>query len=108
MRSVGVRGRDAFNDVTASDLPDCGLSGWKFVSNGPVGIPGTVLSECSGEFRREFEAADLIIAKGQGNFETMNEYPYPMAFLFLAKCPVVIRTIGAEERSIQIRLMNVK
>jgi len=106
--TLGVRGRDAFNDVTAQDLADCGLGGWKFVSNGAAGIPGTVLSECSDEFRREFEAADLIIAKGQGNFETMNEYPHPMAFLFLAKCPVVIRTIGAEERSIQIRLMNMK
>ena len=106
--TLGVRGRAAFNDVTAADLPDCGLDGWKFVSNGAAGIPGTILSECGEDFRREFEHADLIIAKGQGNFETLNECGRPIAFLFLAKCPVVIRTIGAEKNSIQIRLNNLK
>lgn len=106
--TLGVRGRAAFNDVQESDLADCGLLGFTraVVSNGPVGIPGTILSECSGEFRKVFEQADLVIAKGQGNFETMNEYPNPIAFLFLAKCPVVVREIQAEPNSIQIRTYN--
>ena len=106
--TLGVRGRAAFNDVTADDLADCGLAGWNYVTNGPAGIPGTILSDCPDDFRREFERSDLIIAKGQGNFETMNDYQYPMAFLFLAKCPVVVRAIGAEMNSIQIRLVNLK
>lgn len=104
--TLGVRGCPSLNDVTADDLADCDLAGWKYIKNGPTGIPGTVLSECSEEFKSVFDQADLIIAKGQGNFETMNEYPHPIAFLFLAKCPVVIREIGAELNSIQIRLSN--
>ena len=106
--TLGVRGRAVFNDVLESDLADCGLQGFArmVVSNGPTGIPGTILSECSEEFRAVFEQADLVIAKGQGNFETMNEYPNPVAFLFLAKCPVVVREIGVELNSIQIRTQN--
>lgn len=104
--TLGVRGKPAFNDVTADDLSDCGLDGWKYIGNGPVGVPGTILSECDEAFLQEIERSDLIIAKGQGNFETMNEYSYPIAFLFLAKCPAVTRLIGAEMNSIQVRLIN--
>ncbi len=105
---LGVRGREVFNDVTVKDLEDCGLSGFTagVVDNGPKGIPGIMLNEVSNEFKTAFEAADLIIAKGQGNFESMNDYPNPIAFLFLAKCPVVIREIQAELNSIQVRLIN--
>lgn len=104
--TLGVRGKPAFNDVTADDLADCGLDDWKYIGNGPVGVPGTILSECDEAFLREFDRSDLIIAKGQGNFETMNEYSHPIAFLFLAKCPAVTRLIGVEMNSIQVRLIN--
>jgi len=104
--TLGVRGRQAFNDVVAEDLADCGLSDWKFVSNGPSGIPGTMLAETDDAFRKVFSESDLIIAKGQGNFETMNDYREPIAFLFLAKCPVVTRLIQAETNSIQVRTIN--
>ena len=106
--TLGIRGRAAFNDVLESDLADCGLQGFarSVVANGPSGIPGTILSECGEGFRAVFERADLVVAKGQGNFETMNEYPNPIAFLFLAKCPVVSREIRAELNSIQIRTQN--
>jgi len=33
--------------------------------------------------------ADLILAKGQGNFETLSEDSRPIVFLFQAKCPVI-------------------
>ena len=106
--TLGVRGRAAFNDVLESDLADCGLAGFAraVTTDGPAGIPGTILSECGEEFRKVFEQADLIIAKGQGNFETMDGYPNPIAFLFLVKCPVVARAIQAEPDSIQIRMHN--
>ena len=106
--TIGVRGRAAFNDVLLGDLADCGLDNFAraVIANGPAGIPGTVLSECNDEFRKVFSEADLIIAKGQGNFETMNEYSEPIAFLFLAKCPVVLREIHAEQNSIQVRTIN--
>ena len=47
---------------------------------------------CGAAFRAAFSRVDLIVAKGQANFETMSERTdKPIAFLFLAKCPVVCR-----------------
>ena len=67
------------------------------------GVPGVVDETCGEEFRTAFSSADLIIAKGQANFETMSERTdKPIAFLFLAKCPVVCRAIGAEPKTIQV------
>jgi hypothetical protein len=43
-----------------------------------------------------FAAADLIIAKGQGNYETLSEHPANIFFLLKAKCPVVARHIGCD------------
>lgn len=51
--------------------------------------PGTLLDDCSNAFRRQFYKADLIIAKGQGNFESLSEYKGNISFLFKVKCPVV-------------------
>ena len=49
----------------------------------------------------------FVVAKGQANFETMNERTdKQIAFLFLAKCPVVCRAIGAEPKTIQVRFSN--
>lgn len=106
--TLTVRGCPVFNDVTADDLDDCGLknftAGW--IISSEIGIPGTILRESTDEFRTVYHNADLIIAKGQGNFETMNENPESIAFLFLAKCPVVTRLLGAATNSIQLILNN--
>ena len=109
--TLAVRGRPAFNDMTRAELAASGYSdGWAgggIVSNDD-GIPGVVDATCGESFRTAFAAADLVVAKGQANFETMNERTdKPIAFLFLAKCPVVCRAIGAEPGTIQVRLHNV-
>lgn len=109
--TLAVRGRRAFNDMTRAELAASGYpEGWAgggIVSNDD-GVPGVVDATCGEAFRAAFAAADLIVAKGQANFETMNERgDKPIAFLFLAKCPVVCRAIGAEAGTIQVRLHNV-
>lgn len=109
--TLAVRGRPAFNDMTGAELAASGYpEGWAgggIVSNDD-GVPGVVDATCGEAFRAAFAAADLIVAKGQANFETMNERgDKPIAFLFLAKCPVVCRAIGAEAGTIQVRLHNV-
>lgn len=109
--TLAVRGRPAFNDMTRAELAASGYpEGWAgggIVSNDD-GVPGVVDATCGEAFRAAFAAADLIVAKGQANFETMNERgDKPIAFLFLAKCPVVCRAIGAEAGTIQVRLHNV-
>jgi uncharacterized protein with ATP-grasp and redox domains len=109
--TLAVRGRPAFNDMTRAELAASGYpEGWAgggIVSNDD-GVPGVVDATCGAVFRAAFDAADLVVAKGQANFETMNERTdKPIAFLFLAKCPVVCRAIGAEAGTIQVRLHNV-
>jgi uncharacterized protein with ATP-grasp and redox domains len=109
--TLAVRGRPAFNDMTRAELAASGYpEGWAgggVVSNDD-GVPGVVDATCGEAFRAAFDAADLIVAKGQANFETMNERgDKPIAFLFRAKCPFVCRAIGAEAGTIQVRLHNV-
>lgn len=104
--TVGVRGRNSLNDVTRAELAASGFDPSIPVVDNGSGIPGTMTGYLPEAFRNAMESADLIIAKGQGNFETMNEIPYPSSFLFLAKCPVVLKLLHAELKSIQIRNIN--
>ena len=104
--TVAVRGRNSLNDVTRGELAASGYGESFPIVDSRSNIPGVVPEFIGPELRQAMESADLIIAKGQGNFETMDEIPYPVSFLFLAKCPVVIRKIGAEMKSIQIRNVN--
>ena len=109
--TLAVRGKPAFNDMTRAELTASGYSDG-FAAGGVVsnddGVPGVVDETCGETFRAAFAAADLVVAKGQANFETMNERAdKPMAFLFLAKCPVVCRAVGAEPKTIQVLLRNV-
>lgn len=108
--TLAVRGKPAFNDLTRAELAESGYAEG-FAAGGVVsnddGVPGVVDATCGKSFREAFAAADLVVAKGQANFETMNERTdKPIAFLFLAKCPVVCRTIGAEPKTIQVILRN--
>ena len=108
--TLAVRGKPAFNDITRAELEPSGLSHFikcdSLVSNDD-GVPGVVDATCGDAFRAAFSRADLIIAKGQANFETMSERTdKPIAFLFLAKCPVVCREVGAQPQTIQVVLHN--
>ena len=108
--TLAVRGKPAFNDLTRAELAESGYAEG-FAAGGVVsnddGVPGVVDATCGKSFREAFAAADLVVAKGQANFETMNERTDKLiAFLFLAKCPVVCRTIGAEPKTIQVILRN--
>jgi hypothetical protein len=51
--------------------------------------PGTVVEKCSAQFREAFENADVIISKGQGNFETLNESEANIFFILKVKCPAI-------------------
>lgn len=87
--TVAVRGAPVINDATEEDARTVGLTGWvRVISNGSD-APGTVLEDCNQAFRDVFDAADLVIAKGQGNFESLSEAPRDIYFLFKVKCPVI-------------------
>ena len=108
--TLAVRGKPAFNDIARAELAVSGYAEG-FAASGVVsnddGVPGVVDETCGAAFRAAFAAADLVVAKGQANFETMSERTdKPIAFLFLAKCPVVCREVGAQPQTIQVVLHN--
>ncbi len=87
--TVAVRGAPVINDVTLIDAQAVGLDQIAEVINNGSDAPGTILSDCNQEFRRVFTEADLIIAKGQGNFETLSNEADNIFFLFKVKCAVI-------------------
>lgn len=84
-----VKERPIINDALREDAQSCGLETICTVISNGTGCPGTPLAACSDELQRLFRAADLIISKGQGNFETLSEVQAPLYFLLTVKCPVV-------------------
>jgi uncharacterized protein with ATP-grasp and redox domains len=92
--TFAVRGAPVLNDATREDARFAGLDRLAEVIDNGSDAPGTVLADCSPEFRRRFAAADLIIAKGQGNYETLSEEPRDVFFLLAVKCDVVAQHVG--------------
>jgi len=90
-----VRGSPILNDATMEDAVAAGISPQVQTIDTGSDAPGVILEECSAVFRDRLTDADLIIAKGQGNFETLSDNEKPIFFLFKVKCSVVSRDTGA-------------
>jgi len=91
-----VRGEPVLNDATLEDARFVGLDRLVPVRDNGNDAPGTVLPEVRPEVRTLLEGADVIIAKGQGNYETLNDAPGNIYFLFQIKCPVIGWSADAE------------
>jgi uncharacterized protein with ATP-grasp and redox domains len=100
---VAVRGGPIINDATMEDAEAVGLTRIvRVISNGSD-APGTLPDDCTEEFRREFDAADLLISKGQGNYESLYGLPREIVFLLKAKCDVVAASLGCAFGDLVIR-----
>lgn len=100
--TYAVRGYPVINDVTMDDADATGITGLvKVVDNGSD-APGTLLDQCSNEFCDIFSEADLIISKGQGNYESLSDTDKNIFFIFMVKCPVVAANTGHPKGSIVI------
>ena len=94
--TVAVRGGPAINDALMEDALEAGIDEVATVIDTGLTLPGVVLLKCSKEFQNHFNSADLIISKGQGNFETMSDERAPIVFLLRAKCEMVTEHIGCK------------
>ena len=100
--TVAVRGCPVLNDVTRSEVRSSGLDVYRIVDTGDYAA-GVCLEFCSREFLDAYRAADLVVAKGMGNFESLEGMGVRnTAFLFRAKCPVVEKMLGVEHLSLQL------
>ncbi|MEA2082075.1 MAG: ARMT1-like domain-containing protein [Elusimicrobiota bacterium] len=89
-----VKEKPVINDAVTGDAVRAGVDSCaEIVSSGSY-APGTLLSVCSPEFLKIFEKADMVISKGQGNFEVLSDVKRSVFFMFRAKCAIVARDIG--------------
>ncbi len=91
-----VRGAPILNDALMADAEMVGMTDLVEVIDNGADAPGTILDICSKSFRKRFEKADLIISKGQGNFETLNDCQRDIFFLLRPKCAVLARHLDCE------------
>lgn len=104
--TVAVRGYPVLNDVTRREIKSSGLDVYRVVDTGDY-TAGVCLEYCSAEFLDAYRAADLVVAKGMGNFESLEGMGIrDSAFLFRAKCPVVEKLLGVEHLSLQLIHQN--
>jgi len=94
--TVVVKGKPVINDATMEDAKFAGLTEIVEVIDNGSDAPGTILESCSQAFRNRFAEADLVIAKGQGNYETLSDVNKNIFFVLKAKCPVIARDLGCE------------
>lgn len=97
----GVRGTPVVNDSIAEDAYSVEIDRYaRIISNGDDSL-GTVLDRCSPEFREVFDRADVIIAKGQANYESLSEIRSRNIYLLLmTKCSVIAGDIGVPTGSL--------
>lgn len=93
--TVATRGLPVLNDATLEDAEEIGLTAMvKVISNGD-NAPGTLLKTSSKEFQKCFNQADVVIAKGSGNFESLDDFTNKnIYFLFVIKCNYLAEKLG--------------
>jgi uncharacterized protein with ATP-grasp and redox domains len=101
-----VKGSPILNDATIEDAQIVGLTDIVNVIDNGSDAPGTILESCPEAFRRRFDDSDLIIAKGQGNFETLCDVDKNLFFMLRPKCVVLSRHLGCEIGSLVLSGTN--
>ena len=91
-----VKGKPIINDALIEDALFCGINKVAKITSSGSDAPGTILKYCPPEFMELYQEAELIISKGQGNYESLSEEDKSIFFLFKAKCPVIAKDIGCE------------
>ncbi len=89
-----VRSSPVINDATIDDAYASGIGeSVKIISCG-CDTPGVMLDRCSAEFMDLLDKADIVLSKGQGNFESLSDSGREIFYLLKAKCPVIADNIG--------------
>lgn len=84
-----VRDKPVINDATLADARAAGIENVVRLMSSGTDAPGTLLNTCSDEFLHLYENAEMIISKGQGNYEVLSGENKPIFFLLKVKCPVI-------------------
>ncbi|MCI8326957.1 MAG: DUF89 family protein [Lachnospiraceae bacterium] len=94
--TVMVRGEEALNDATIEDAEMVGLTEEVPIITNNSSIQGVVISKLTEEQKEVLDSADVILAKGQANFESLNGYGKNIYYLFLCKCDLFAKLFDVE------------
>jgi uncharacterized protein with ATP-grasp and redox domains len=107
--TVAVKGGPSLNDALIEDAEMAGMTvtANEVITTGTDAI-GIRLEKSSRSFKKRFYSADVIIAKGMANWETLTEVPAPcsLLYLFRTKCGPVARAVGAPKHKSVALLVN--
>ena len=98
-----VRDIPVINDVTVEDAVSSGLDELTEIISSGTTAPGTILKLCNDDFLHRFNNADMIISKGQGNYEGLSNVNRSVFFLLIAKCYVIANDLKVKENDIVLK-----
>ena len=101
-----VRDVPVINDVTFEDAISSGLDDVAKIISSGSSAPGTILNLCNDAFLERFNSADMIISKGQGNYEGLSNVDRSVCFLLKAKCQVIANNLQVKENDIVLKMIN--
>ena len=103
-----VKANPIINDVLVEDAKFAGIDKLATIIEGDAGqkrsAPGMVLSYVSKEFLEKLRIADMVISKGQGNYESLSDIDREVFFLLMVKCPLVARDMEAEMAQLVLKV----
>ena len=102
-----VKSGPIINDATHEDAVAAGIDQVAEIIDNGSNAPGTLLDQCSEDFRKRFAQADLIIAKGQANYESLSDSSAPIFFLLQAKCNVIARDLRIAEEGTVLKQQKI-
>ncbi len=101
--TYAVRESPIINDAIFEDAVEAGIDKFAEILSSGCDAPGNILSLCSEKFLEIYNSSDLVISKGQGNYEGLSDETKPIFFLLKAKCSVVASDIGVPLGSIVLK-----
>lgn len=94
--SYAVRDKPNINDATVEDARASGIEGCARILSTGCDAAGIIFGECSDEFLQIYREADLVISKGQANYETLSGEDREIFFLLKVKCPLIAFHLGVD------------
>jgi uncharacterized protein with ATP-grasp and redox domains len=103
-----VKSGPIINDAIREDAVGAGINLVAEIIDNGSDVVGTLLDDCSESFRKRFERAELIIAKGQANYESLSDTEAPLFFLLQAKCNIIAQDLGVTEAAVVLKQQTVE
>jgi uncharacterized protein with ATP-grasp and redox domains len=105
-----VKQHPIINDATLDDAVFAGIDAYAEIIAGDSDVaysaPGMVVSNMTKKLKSMIENADVIISKGQGNYESLSDINREIFFLLMIKCPLVATNIGIDVGSMVLKVKS--